>query len=261
LGRRDCKVSKTPWLGNSVKSLAFFDIDGTLTDGFTIFSFAEFLTGKGCFHPSSLDLMQHDRATYQGSKRSEQDYHEFAVKLVDHYAQGLKDQQADVILSLSPSFLESALQNQIADYRIHGFAPLLVQMINPIATTIAISGSPRESLISLTSYLGFQELNSTLIGMEGGRYTGQVDRNLAISGSKRQLVSAYLDHGVNLETSFAFGDSVQDVPILEVVGNPFVMGGNPELQNIGRRRGWFVTSTEDDIVSVVKNRITLLFGG
>ena len=254
-------MSKTQTIGKPKRSLAFFDIDGTLTDGFTIFSFAEFLFNKGCFNTSSLDLMQQDKALYLRSKRGEADYHEFAVKLVPHYAQGLKDQEAYYIQSLSPSFFESALRNQVAGYRIHGFARLLVGMINPIATTIAISGSPRESLISLTAYLGFQELNSTLIEIQKGRYTGQVVRNLAVSESKKQLVTAYLTDEVNLETSFAFGDSVQDVPILEVVGNAFVMGENPELQNIGRQRGWFVATAGDDIVDVVKNMISLLFGG
>jgi phosphoserine phosphatase len=253
-------VSKTQTPGKRNKSLAFFDIDGTLTDGFTIFSFAEFLNKKGCFSPSHLSLMQQDKAIYQGSGRGEQDYYEFAVKLVEHYAQGLKDQDAEHIQSLSPSFLEDALQNKITDYRIHGFAAVLVKMIDPFAATIAISGSPQESLSSLTAYLGFHELNSTLIEIEGGRYTGRVERNLAISGSKKQLVSTYLVDDVDLETSFAFGDSVQDVPILEVVGNAFVMGGNPELQKIGTQRGWFVMSEQDDIVSVVKDRIALRFG-
>jgi HAD superfamily hydrolase (TIGR01490 family) len=253
-------VSKSPNHDKSGKSLAFFDIDGTLTDGFTIFSFAEFLFQRGCFQRTNLDQMQQDKAIYQGSKKDTKDYHEFAVRLVDHYAQGLKDQQAEYIQSLSPAFLELALQNQVVDYRIHSFAKSLVEMINPFATTIAISGSPLESLYSLTTYLGFQELNSTLVEIKQGRYTGQVDRNLAISKSKQQLVSSYLVDGINLRTSFAFGDSVQDVPILEVVGNPFVMGGNPELQHIGRQQGWFVTSPEDDIVSVVKNRINSLFG-
>lgn len=254
-------MSKTQTTGKPDRSLAFFDIDGTLTDGFTIVSFAGFLFHKGCFNPSSLDLIEHDTALYLGSKRGEGDYFEFVVNLVDHYAQGLKGQEVDYIRSLSSSFLETALHNQISGYKIHGFAPLLVEMINPVATTIAISGSTEESLIALTAYLGFQEINSTLISKKQGRYTGKVDRNLAISGSKRQLVNTYLAGGVNLEKSFAFGDSVQDVPILEVVGNPFVMGGNPELQNIGRQRGWFVTSPGDDIVSIVKNRITVLFGG
>ncbi len=255
-------MSKTRTPGKRKRrALAFFDIDGTLTDGFTIFSFAEFLNEKGCFRPLCFNLMQQDKATYQGSARGERDYHEFAVKLVEHYAQGLQDQQAEYIRSLSPLFLESVLQNQIAGYRIHSFATALVEMMNPIATTIAISGSPRESLTSLVDYLGFQELNSTLLGIEQGHYTGHVDRNLALGQSKRELVAIYLVDGVNLEISFAFGDSIQDVPILEAVGNAFVVGGNVQLENIGRRRGWFVISAQDDIVKVVNRTITSLFGG
>ena len=253
-------MSQTQTPGSRNRSLAFFDIDGTLTDGFTIFSFAEFLFQQGCFNRPGLDLMQQDRSTYQASARGEQDYHEFAVKLVEHYALGLQDRQVEQIQSLSPAFLDRALQNQVAGYTIHGFARVLVEMINPIATTIAISGSPLESLSALVSYLGFQELNSTLIKVDNGRYTGHVDRNLAISESKRQLVGAYLVEGVNLEASFAFGDSVQDVPVLETVGNPFVLGSNLELQSIGRRRGWSVVSAQDDIVGIVKSRITSLFG-
>lgn len=246
--------------GKRNKSLAFFDIDGTLTEGFTIFSFAEFLHLKGCFHTASLLMMEQDKATYQASKRGEQDYHEFAVKLVDHYAQGLKGQSVEYIQSLSPFFLDSALQNRITDYKIQEFAGTLVKMMNPIATTIAISGSPYESLISLTSYLGFQELNSTLVEILDGRYTGNAERNLAISESKRALVRTYLGDGINLEASFAFGDSVQDVPILETVGNAFVLGGNLELQKIGRLRGWSVLTAQDDIVSVVRNKISSLLG-
>jgi phosphoserine phosphatase len=253
-------MRKTSISGQRNKSVAFFDIDGTLTDGFTIFSFAEFLHKNGCFLQPSLHLMQQDRAAYQQSARREQDYREFAVNLVDHYAQGLEGQQVEHVRSLSPTFLEGALQNRIPDYGIQSFAAPLVKMMNPVATTIAISGSPQESLVALTTYLGFQEFNSTLIGIDEGRYNGQVNCNLAISESKGQLVRTYMVDEVNLETSFAFGDSVQDVPILEAVGNAFVVGGNLELQNIGRRRGWFVITAPDDILRVVMNRITLLFG-
>jgi phosphoserine phosphatase len=243
------------------QSLALFDIDGTLTDGFTIAAFAEFLSGKGCFNPACFELMQDDKATYQRSARTEQDYHEFAVHWVNHYAEGLKDQQAAHVESLSPSFLESALNGRIPDYKIPEYARSLLEMINPVATTIAVSGSPWESLLSLTAYLGFKQLNSTLVRIERGRYTGQVERNLAITESKRQVVSACVIDGVDRKTSFAFGDSLQDVPMLEAVGNAFVMGSNPELQEIGRQRGWFVASPQDDVVGVVKERINVLFGG
>jgi HAD superfamily phosphoserine phosphatase-like hydrolase len=256
----ESEVSSSPESAGSNRSIAFFDIDGTLTDGFTIFSFAEFLRGSDLFLPAGLSLMQQDRTIYQGSERRELDYHQFAVKLVDHYAQGLKGQNAEEVGSLSSKFLEAALENRIDGYRIHGFAKELVEMMNPIARTVAISGSPWESLSGLTAYMGFQEVHATLLEVKQGLFTGRVDRNLAIRESKGQFVSSYLTSEVDLKTSFAFGDSVQDVPLLETVGNGFVMGGNPELRNIASQRGWHVISGQDDVIRIIRARIAALFG-
>ncbi len=254
-------MTQIPSPGRPNRSLAFFDVDGTLTEGFTVFSFAQFLHGKGFFDLSCLRLMQQDRAIYQKSERGEADYHEFAVNLVLHYAQGLAGQQVEQIQSFSPSFLQAALEGQIPDYGIHGFARELVELLNPLVKTIAISGSPWESLSPLAAYLGLQELHTTLLGIEQGLYTGQVDRNLATSEAKRQLVGSYLLHDVDRKTSFAFGDSVQDIPMLEVVDNAFVLGENEALQDAARRRGWEVLSAEGDAVGRLKSRIASVFGG
>ena len=219
-----------------------------------------FLADKQLFPPSYLNLMQQDRATYQSSGRGELDYHDFAVKLVDHYAQGLKGQKAEDVGSLSPGFLHAALEGHIDGYRIHSFARELVELMNPIATTVAISGSPRESLSGLTAYLDFQEVHATLLEVRQGTFTGRVDRNLAIRESKNHLVSSFLTSEIDLKTSFAFGDSVQDVPLLEIVGNAFVLGENQELRNIGWTKGWQVITAQEDVVSIVRERIAGLFG-
>lgn len=241
-------------------SVAFFDIDGTLTDGFTIFSFAEFLRERALFLASGLSLMQQDAAAYQSSKRGELDYHDFAVKLVDHYAAGLKGQKVENVESCSADFLAAALQGKVDGYRIHGFARDLVELINPTARTVAISGSPWESLSSLTTYMDFQEVHTTTLEVEQGYFTGHVHRNMAIRESKRQLVDSYLAGEIKLKTSFAFGDSVQDVPLLEAVGNAYVLGENQELRKLAIQKGWYVISAHDDVVSIVRARITSLFG-
>ena len=253
-------MSRSTEDGGFDKSVAFFDIDGTLTDGFTIFSFAEFLRGKNLFLPSCFNLMQQDWTIYQSSKRAELDYHEFAVNLVDHYAQGLEGQNADDVGSFSSNFLDAALENRLDGYQIRGFARDLVEMMNVVARTVAISGSPWESLAGLTAYMNFQEVHATLLEVGQGQFTGRVDRNMAVRESKAGLVSSYLTRDINLKTSFAFGDSVQDVPLLEAVGNAFVLGGNQELRLIAGQRGWTVMPPQKDVIGVVKARITALFG-
>jgi hypothetical protein len=46
--------------------------------------------------------------------------------------------------------------------------------------------------------------------------------------------------GVDLARSYAFSDSVNDLPLLELVGNPVAMNPDRRLRAEARRRGWQV---------------------
>ena len=52
-----------------------------------------------------------------------------------------------------------------------------------------------------------------------------------------------------------------DLPILEAVGNPFVLGKNQNLQRIGRNRGWSVITNESLVIKTVEEQIEKLFSG
>ena len=43
---------------------------------------------------------------------------------------------------------------------------------------------------------------------------------------------------VDLSQSFAYGDSIFDVPVLELVGNPVAVYPDDELWNYASQRGW-----------------------
>jgi phosphoserine phosphatase len=128
-----------------------------------------------------------------------------------------------------------------------------------VGITIAISGSPLESLLPLKQRLSFDELRATTLEANGGVYTGRAVLNLAIDTAKREVVKGYLSD-IDETRSFAFGDSVHDLPILEAVANPFVLGNNSELQAIGRGRGWVVASDEKEVFKKAQERIELVFG-
>jgi phosphoserine phosphatase len=46
------------------------------------------------------------------------------------------------------------------------------------------------------------------------------------------------EHGIDLAQSSFYSDSSTDVPMLERVAKPFVVGPDPRLKLIARRRGW-----------------------
>ncbi len=232
----------------------FFDIDGTLTEGFTIVSFAEFLAGNGFFAGSSWAKMQNDLKTYGTSAKDDLAYRKFAIDLVDHYAEGLAGQGQDGVALQSEKFFKQAILGQIKGYKVLPFSKNLVDVIGLRAITIAISGSPLESLIPLKRYLGFQELRATTLEKRNGVFTGSVLVNLAIDAAKEQVLSEYLELNIDTQNSFAFGDSPHDLPLLGAVGNPFVLGNNLVLRQIAEERGYELLLQGDRVVENVSKR-------
>jgi len=74
---------------------------------------------------------------------------------------------------------------------------------------------------------------------ERGKITGVMDRPLCIGLGK--VVKAELwarEHGVALEQSYFYSDSLSDLPMLERVGHPHVVNPDPKLRSVARKRNW-----------------------
>ncbi|OGM75748.1 hypothetical protein A2210_02355 [Candidatus Woesebacteria bacterium RIFOXYA1_FULL_40_18] len=239
--------------------VGFFDVDGTLIEGFTITSFAQFLNQKGFFSGESWRSMQESLITYTKTDKGKKAYRRLAIDLVRAYAQGLNGQKVEKIFNQGDAFLEEVLSGVIPEYRIYDFSRELVKVVGRVARTIAVSGSPIEPILPLARYLGFSGVEATKCRISTGYYTGEVDLNLALDTAKRKLISRYLEKGINVQLSFAFGDTHHDIPVLEVVGNPFVLGNNQLLHQIGKKQGWTVIDNGKEVIETVRNRIKLVF--
>jgi len=45
-------------------------------------------------------------------------------------------------------------------------------------------------------------------------------------------------HGIDLDASYAYSDSLSDLPMLRAVGNPVVVNPDPPLVELARQEGW-----------------------
>ena len=45
-------------------------------------------------------------------------------------------------------------------------------------------------------------------------------------------------HDLDLTESFAYGDSIADLPMLETVGHPRVVNPDKKLSAVAKKRGW-----------------------
>lgn len=76
---------------------------------------------------------------------------------------------------------------------------------------------------------------------ENGRFTGKLKGMASSNAEKADRVQEYAKrHGISLRDSLAFGDSVADIPMLEVVGHPHVVNPDVRLQTIAEKRGWAI---------------------
>lgn len=242
------------------RPLVLFDIDGTLTQGFTILSFAEYLAKAGSMDQTTWQAMQTDFAIYSASGRKDNDYRTFAVNLVDHYAQGLKGQAVSDTIRKAEDFFEEAKNGRISGYNISDFSGELVEIMSKFGRSVAVSGSPTEALTPLIRHLGITELRATKLEVVDGIFTGNVLINMALDTSKEEVVRELGIRGFDRKRSFAFGDSSHDAPLLEAVDNPFIVGDNAELIERGKRLNWPVLSSPQDVIPSVRSRIATIFG-
>eukprot|EP00250_Pteridium_aquilinum_P008097 c17668_g1_i2 orf=365-1435(+) len=91
----------------------------------------------------------------------------------------------------------------------------------------------------LAKELGADFVYAAELVEENGRFTGRLKGMASSNAEKADRVREYARiHGVTLADSLAFGDSVADLPMLEIVGHPHVVNPDARLQVLAEKRGW-----------------------
>jgi HAD superfamily hydrolase (TIGR01490 family) len=75
--------------------------------------------------------------------------------------------------------------------------------------------------------------------IDGDRYTGELEE-VPYAGDARASFMRRLvkEMGADLSASYAYGDSISDLPMLESVGHPVAVNPDPRLRRIARERRW-----------------------
>jgi phosphoserine phosphatase len=104
-----------------------------------------------------------------------------------------------------------------------------------------VSSSPEEVVRPLSQHFGASGVIATRAEIDDdGRYTGQL-AFYAYGPQKAEAIEELAGRlGIDLDASYAYSDSITDLPMLSVVGHPVAVNPDRELRREAEERGWQV---------------------
>ena len=210
-------------------TLALFDLDNTLIGGDSDHLWGQFLCELGVVEAAHF-AREHDRyyAEYLAGTLDIDEFLAFQLEPLSRHAPADLEawREAFVEQKIRPILLTKA-EALIADHRERGHLPVIITATNRFVTA------------PIAHALGVEHLIATEPETDGTRYTGRVAGTPCFAGGKVSRLAEWLEeHGEDLEGSWFYSDSRNDLPLLEQVAHPVAVDPDPVLRDTAAARGW-----------------------
>lgn len=212
---------------------AFFDLDKTVIAKASMVAFGRPLLREGMISRALLVRAMWSHLVFQHLGADEERMARFrssALRLTTGWEQNRINTivREALIEVIEPIVFDEALQ-LIREHQAEGRRVFL------------ISASPEEIVAPLAQYLGVDEAIASRALLDAdGRYTGEVEFYSYGPFKAEAMREAAELQDIDLDASFAYSDSITDLPMLEAVGHPVAVNPDRELGRIARARGWEV---------------------
>lgn len=217
-------------------SLAIFDLDNTLLGGDSDYLWGRFLVEQGI-----VDAVRYERENlryYDEYKAGTLDIHEFLrfslAPLADHELETLNAWHRQFMEEkIRPIMLPKA-RELLTRHREQGDYLLIITATNRFVTG------------PIAEELGVDDMLATEPEMKNGRYTGEVSGIPCFQQGKVARLDKWLaTNGMNLEESWFYSDSHNDLPLLELVAHPVAVDADDTLSDHAGQMGWPRISLRD----------------
>ncbi|HEY7047741.1 MAG TPA: HAD-IB family hydrolase [Jatrophihabitantaceae bacterium] len=210
---------------------AFFDVDNTMMVGASIFHFAKGLAARKFF--SWRDLVTF--ALRQTRLRVRGESHDDMHTTRDSALAFVAGKKVDEIVMLGQEIYDETMADKIwsgtrALAQLHLDAGQRVWLVTATPVELAQIIADR---LTLTGALG--TVAESQNGIYTGRLIGDVLHGEAKAAAVRRLATA---EGLDLAQCAAYSDSINDLPMLSLVGRPVAVNPDSALRGEARQRGW-----------------------
>ena len=103
---------------------------------------------------------------------------------------------------------------------------------------VIVSTSGEEVVAPIGAMLGADHVVATRMVVQDGKYTGEIERYTYGPEKAVAVLQLAEERGYDLAGSYAYSDSVTDVPMLELVGHPYAVNADRALRKIANERDW-----------------------
>ena len=103
---------------------------------------------------------------------------------------------------------------------------------------VVVSSSGAEVVEPIGEMIGADRVIATRMVVVDGRYTGEIELYAYGEGKAEAIRALAADEGYDLSRSYAYSDSMTDLPLLEAVGHPYAVNPDRALRREAASRGW-----------------------
>jgi HAD superfamily hydrolase (TIGR01490 family) len=211
---------------------AFFDVDNTLMRGASIYHFARGLAARKMFGPRDLARMTWGQLYFRFRGAENSDHIDAARQAALAFVAG--HSVADIV-----RLGEEIYDDSMADRIWEGARELTQRHLNAGQRVWLVTATPVELASILARRLGLTGALGTVAETVDGVYTGRLVGGLLHGEAKAAAVRALAAReGLDLARCAAYSDSVNDLPMLTLVGHPNAVNPDVALRAAARSRGW-----------------------
>lgn len=214
-------------------NLTLFDLDGTLIPGDSDHAFGAFMVDIGWADGAAWNA-RNDQfyADYQAGRLDLDEYIDFATSV-------WRSRPLDEALAARERFMREVMAPQLREE-----ARALVRQHQAAGDLVAVVTATNEFVTApIAAAFGVETLIAVQLQRdEAGRYTGAVEGVPSFQAGKITRVNEWLAglgrQWQDFERVTFYSDSMNDLPLLELVSHPVATNPTPTLEAIAVQRGW-----------------------
>lgn len=202
---------------------AFFDIDGTLFRNSLLIEHFKLLIKYGFINESIW--VNNIKEKYDKWASRNGDFEEYLEELVELYVEGIKDIELESI-----DFVAKRVIDTRSDKMYSYTKNKLKEHLKQGHKVFVISGSPSFLVEKMAKKYNLTDYKGTIYVIENGKFTGE-KIPMWDSVSKSKAIEEFSKkYDIDLDKSYAYGDTTGDISMFEKVGNPVAI--NPAARLI-----------------------------